>query len=344
MDPISIPRRCSDIAPPAQAIGADAADFIVREVPLYEPSGEGTHRYVRVRKTGWNTRDVVRTLAAEAGVGERDVGYAGMKDRNAVTEQWLSFPEAATDPDTWRLPDGVEILATGLHRNKLRTGHLLANDFELTLSGYSGGIAAAEAIAERVGTEGIYNAYGLQRFGRNGDNLSRALAWARGEFRLRKGFQKKLIPSVLQSELFNRYLVKRAQIEGTLDGDVFRLANTGSHFISDDVAADGARLAEGDILLCGCLPGRRALRPMRAAAELLDECYGDLGVDREGRQRLEDSSPGALRDLLLVPERLAVHAGGDRLRLSFRIPAGSYATLVAREWAESSLADMRGGA
>src|SRR3954470_21861959 len=114
-------------------IGPAPEDFVVDEVPLYPQSGEGEHRYVRIEKRGFTTPAMVRAVTRAAGVDERDVGYAGLKDKHAVTRQWLSLPSKARPPSEWQLPDGIAVVEHTRHGNKLRTGHLLGNRFRIRL-------------------------------------------------------------------------------------------------------------------------------------------------------------------------------------------------------------------
>ena len=153
----------------------DPEDFRVDELPAYLPSGAGPHLYLHVEKRGRTTRDVVRALARALGVGEREVGYAGLKDRAAVTTQWLSFP-VARDPDPAALAgDGYRVLAASRHQNKLRPGHARGNAFEVAVRG--GDLAAAQRAAAALARAGLPNYYGPQRFGHGGANaaLGRAL-------------------------------------------------------------------------------------------------------------------------------------------------------------------------
>ncbi|HEY3664440.1 MAG TPA: tRNA pseudouridine(13) synthase TruD, partial [Polyangiaceae bacterium] len=162
------------------AIGPAPDDFVVDEVPLYPQSGSGEHVYVRVEKRGYTTPAMVRAVTRAAGVDERDVGYAGLKDKHAVTRQWLSLPSKARAPGEWQLPEGISVVEHTRHSNKLRTGHLLGNRFRITLvTADDGALEKAAATAELLRTRGLYNYFGGQRFGRRGDGLGQALVWLR---------------------------------------------------------------------------------------------------------------------------------------------------------------------
>jgi hypothetical protein len=129
------PVRYADLPPVGGKVGPEPEDFLVDEVPAYAASGKGEHQYVLAQKRLLTTPELARRLAKACGVNERDVGYAGLKDKYAVTSQWLSL--ATKTPISPELPlgDGVKILAVTRHDNKLRTGHLLGNRFSITLVG-----------------------------------------------------------------------------------------------------------------------------------------------------------------------------------------------------------------
>src|SRR6266568_1538643 len=118
----ALPLVTADLPGSGGVVRAVPEDFRVDEVAAYVPTGAGPHVYLRVEKRGLTTRDAVRTLARALGVPERDAGFAGMKDKQAVTSQWLSFP-VARDPDPASLAsDGLRVLEASRHANKLRTG------------------------------------------------------------------------------------------------------------------------------------------------------------------------------------------------------------------------------
>jgi len=150
-------------------------DFVVDEIPQYEPSGEGEHVFVHVRKRGLATFEAMRRIAQALAVPERYVGHAGLKDKRAVTTQWLSLPDV--DEDRVRALDveGVEILEVRRHGNRLRIGHLRGNRFSVVVR--EAGPAHARAVFERLVAHGIPNYFGRQRFGSNraGHLVGRAL-------------------------------------------------------------------------------------------------------------------------------------------------------------------------
>src|SRR5690242_15079779 len=108
--------------------------FVVEEIPAYEPSGEGEHTYVWIEKRGLTTMDAVKRLARALDTDARDIGYAGLKDRNAVTRQWISVPRVEPERVLAIAEPDLRVLAAKRHGNKLRTGHLRGNRFEVVVT------------------------------------------------------------------------------------------------------------------------------------------------------------------------------------------------------------------
>lgn len=336
--PFVPPIEFEDLPAVGGRIGEEPEHFLVEEIPAYEPCGEGEHAYVWVEKRLQNTRDVAGHLARAAGVPLREVGYAGLKDRRAVTRQWFSLPVRSRPPEEWQLPEGVKVLSVSRHKNKLRTGHLIGNRFALGFVDVPpGGKERAELIVSRLTTSGVGNYFGPQRFGRGGQNLESALAWLRDGARPPRGTDAKLLSSVLQSEHFNRYAVRRLQDRSRLVfGDVVRLAGSGAHFVVEDAAAEQPRLDAGDLVLTGPMIGPRGLQAKGAARELELAVADEMGLGPDLLERLGDDAPGARRDLLLIPSEISLtEPGPGRLDFSFRLPKGAYATQVARELSRS---------
>ena len=172
---------------PRGTIKTKPEDFVVDEIPAYEPSGEGSHLYVHFRRTNVTTDDAVRAFARALRVERRDIGVAGLKDKVGVTTQWISIP--ANDPSidervATLAIEGVEILEHRRHGNKLKTGHLKGNRFTIVVRDVD--IARMGEIVrtlDRIRDEGVPNAFGAQRFGREGDTHERARAWLTGKER-----------------------------------------------------------------------------------------------------------------------------------------------------------------
>lgn len=319
-------------------VGPEPEDFLVDEVPAYAASGKGEHQYLHVRKRLLTTPDMVRRVARAAGVNEREVGYAGLKDKHAVTTQWLSLFSKTALTTELDVGPGIEILEVTRHDNKLRTGHLLGNRFTITLVGVTEGSAArAEAVVAKLRSDGLPNYFGAQRFGHGGRNVADALAWLARGARGRNRFEQKLFPSVVQSEIFNRYLSARLALgrEQLIAGEVVRLEGAGAMFRVDDVEKEQPRFQARDLHLTGPMIGPK-MRPAAAEAlELEQRLVAELGLDEAALGALGRQAPGVRRDLFAPLTDLTLEAVSDRsepaLRLSFTLPAGGYATEVIRQ-------------
>jgi tRNA pseudouridine13 synthase len=288
------------------------------------------------------TRDAAIALARAARVPERDVGYAGMKDKQGVTTQWFSLPGKAQNPESLVLPPELAVVEASRHGNKLRTGHLRGNRFVLGVVGaLPGGDERARALLARLADRGLLNTFGAQRFGRDGENVQTALAWLRGETTLPRGrerFLSKLYSSAVQAEAFNRYAIARAEagLERLMAGEVVRLSGSSALFVVEDLERETPRLLAGDIGFTGPLPGPK-LRPAATgdALELERSVLRELGLGDKELEALAQHAPGTRRDLVVRPEHVDVRVEGDRLRLCFELPSGSYATEVLREMLRS---------
>ena len=309
-------------------------DFEVEELPAYQPSGEGTHLYLWIEKVEVDTQAVARALAKACGVDAGEVGYAGMKDRRAVTRQLFSVPARnQAGLEGFALP-GVKVLWTRLHQNKLRTGHLIGNRFVLRLrevSDADAGLKSFEVLARR----GLPNAFGAQRFGTKGDNAAWGKMLIQGQ-RLPtrpERFQRKLYLSAYQSELFNRVLAQRL-LDGTFDrallGDRLR-KETGGMFLCEAPEVDQPRVDAFEVSATGPLFGPKMPRPAgevdaRELAVLTEE-----GLTLDDFKRGGGETEGTRRALRVrLGEASAERDGGDLL-LRFTLPAGSYATQVLDE-------------
>ncbi|MFT6399833.1 MAG: tRNA pseudouridine13 synthase [Bradymonadia bacterium] len=161
MNPHTPPIQFADIELPSMQLSSGLAAFVVNEVPLYEPCGEGPHTYVRIEKMGLTTRDAITVVADRAGVRARDVGTAGQKDKFARTTQWMSLPPGAKEFTAGeQLSDSLQILDVSHHGNKLRTGHLKGNGFELTFDVDDAALPEIRQVMDRIASEGMRNYYG----------------------------------------------------------------------------------------------------------------------------------------------------------------------------------------
>jgi tRNA pseudouridine13 synthase len=312
------------------------ATFLVEEIPAYQPAGEGEHTYLWIEKQNLTTLDAVNRLARVLGVGDRDVGYAGMKDRHATTRQWLSFQGVDPAHAQAASVDGIRILSATRHKNKLRVGHLQGNRFEVLLSDLADGeFTAIEAALKVFASKGIANRYGHQRFGAAGDNLAVGLAVLRGTRRESDARRRKLLLSAVQSAVFNCVLDLRSENDGLLvvrEGDIFEKVASGGQFVGTDPSAEQARVDAGEIVPTAPLPGGRVRSPApgTAAAALEDRALAVLGIGPDELTQVGRSLPGTRRPVVvkLTLDDPAVALEPAGLRLRFSLPAGSYATVV----------------
>jgi tRNA pseudouridine13 synthase len=292
----------------AAQIRGEPGDFQVTELLEIDCSGDGEHDWLWLEKTGANTAWVADQLARHAGVSSRDVGYAGLKDRHAVTRQWFSVrrPTAAgTDWDTLDA-DGVTLLEQRRHQRKLKRGAHRGNAFRIALRGDALEPHRDELIArlQILAEQGAPNYFGDQRFGRDGGNIALGESILAGR---RVSRSKRSIGlSALRSLQFNNELGARVAAGNwnrLQPGDTANLDGTGSVFAVDEVTDElEQRCAELDIHPCGTLPAlvaagvKSASRPLRMRVEPLQWRFAE-----------------------------------DALWLEFRLGKGSFATSVLRE-------------
>jgi tRNA pseudouridine13 synthase len=280
-----------------QASGASAAlkllneDFIVTELPVHLPSGEGEHIWLDIEKNGANTAFVAQQLAQAASVQERDVGYAGLKDRYAVTRQWFSIylPKGETPDLTLLQHPEFKVLSQSRHVKKLRPGDLQGNRFRIVLRDVTG----------------------AQRFGFEGGNVEQGRAMLAREIRVRSPKKKGIYLSAVRSFVFNEVLALRIQ-QGlwgmTLPGDVLDeggrptgpLWGRGRVIATDRAQALENGVAERHATLCDGME--------------------HAGLDQERRALV--ASP---------VEMSWEWPQANQLLLTFSLPAGNYATSVLNE-------------
>lgn len=288
-------------------------DFIVTELPLQLPTGEGEHIWLDVEKNGANTAFVAQQLAEAAGVTERDVGYAGLKDRYAITRQWFSIylPKGET-PDLRQLqhPE-FKVLGQTRHVKKLRPGDLMGNRFRIVLRDVIGDRDRIEANLQAVAAHGVPNYFGAQRFGFDGGNVEQGRAMLAREIRVRNPKKKGIYLSAVRSFVFNEVLAFRIQ-QGLwgkcLPGDVLTdeglptgpLWGRGRLISNDDALALESSVAERHAVLCHGME--------------------HAGLDQERRA------------LVARPDDFSWEwPQADQLALTFTLPAGNYATSVLHE-------------
>ncbi len=310
-------------------------DFCVDEILGFEPEGEGEHVFLHLQKRELNTPELVQRISTLSGIHPRDIGFSGMKDRNAVTRQWFSVRMAGRAEPDWRGLENEEVtlLAAGRHRRKLKRGVHRANAFRLLLREVEGEREAIAARLERLRECGAPNYFGEQRFGREGSTLAQAREWMRGGGRRLSRNKRSLYLSALRAALFNRVLadrVERGDWDRVLPGDTCILNGTRSQFRCDAVDAElERRAAEGDVHPALPLWGRGGPVAPRCLEVLAAEGDTCAFLERAGLDL-------GWRPARVIPDDFCWQFCDDGgLLLEFRLGAGSYATALLAEFVQT---------
>jgi tRNA pseudouridine13 synthase len=317
-------------------------DFIVEEVPAYQPCGEGEHLFLWVEKTDVAADDLLRHVARTLGISPRDVGTAGVKDRRAVTRQFVSVP-AECEARLGRIEtDRIHVLRHVRHRNKLRTGHLRGNLFSILVREVDAEAAdKAAPIAAAIRRLGFPNYYGEQRFGREGETLQIGLELLRGTRRpgsipfSQRRFLLRMALSAVQSALFNAVLGQRLRdgLFGTvLAGDVMQVTGSGGQFVATDAAAEQLRFDSRETVLTGPIFGPHMTAPQHEPAEREQRILSAWELSPREFLRFARLTSGTRRPIVVWPDELRFDQETEGLRVEFRLPGGAYATTLLREF------------
>ncbi|AUI66827.1 MULTISPECIES: tRNA pseudouridine(13) synthase TruD [Glaesserella] len=320
---------------PTQAgrLKAEFADFIVKEELGYTLSGEGEFVAVKIRKTDTNTLFVGEKLAEFAGISAKNMSYAGLKDRHAVTEQWFCLHLAGKEtPDfsAFQL-EGVEVLEVTRHNRKIRIGSLSGNHFELLLRD----VKQSDDLTARLNqiqAVGFPNYFTEQRFGRDGHNLTQAMRWAKGEITVKDRKKRSFYLSAARSEIFNLVVSNRIELgltQQVLPFDLIQLAGSNSWFVAqpEELNELNKRLDLQDILLTAPLVGENSLSQQVSEYEQnIVSAQQDL-LALMAKERMS----AARRAMFCKPQQFEWQFEEAGLRLKFFLDAGSYATALVRE-------------
>ncbi len=313
------------------ALKATPEDFVVEELPAYEPSGEGPHHYVEITKRDLTTPELVRRVARVLEMRQDDIGYAGMKDRQAITTQRLSLPAGKSLAPLAQVDNVLDVRDLGLHNNKLRRGHLRGNRFRVRVRDCA--VENAAPILGELQAHGWANRFGQQRFGRDGDNLEGGLELLRNPRLRLPHWKRNLLVSAVQSGLFNQYLdarLKDGLFETVLEGDVCGKLPAGALFVAS--SADQPRLEGFEISQTGPLFGFKMMAAQGPAGEREAALLASSGLEAESFRPLK--AQGARRRIRL-PAELSVAVDGNDLLFAFELPPGSYATVLLDEFMKS---------
>jgi tRNA pseudouridine13 synthase len=326
---------CAHGGPAGRAqLRAEREDFVVREWLGWEADGAGDHLLLKVRKRGANTLWVAKQLARLAKIDPRDVGFAGLKDRDAVAEQSFTVPARSALGEAWMgvTGEGFEVIGAARHRRKLKRGALKGNDFTIVLRAFEGDATVLEQRLRAIAAAGTPNYFGPQRFGRDANNLRTALAWFSGSATPQDRWQRGFALSAARAAIFNAVVARRVQ-DATwnrlLPGEIVNLDGSGSVFVADTIDTGLAERCERlDVHPTGPMWGGPASASGAAAA-----------IEAEVAARHDVLARG-LSEARLEPERRALRIrveglewaiAGDVVELQFRLHRGAFATAVLHE-------------
>jgi tRNA pseudouridine13 synthase len=332
----TLPFITADLPGIGGEIKATPAYFVVEEMPLYEPTGDGQHIYVRLTREGWTTRALLKRLADLFGLQQVDIGCAGLKDKHARVTQTFSLLLPNVDETTvvQRIEDAlpVNVAWARRHRNKLKAGHLLGNRFRIVvLNSSSDALTQGRVIAQALGERGLPNYYGAQRFGVNSDNAlrGREALLGRGP---RERWLKRFLLSAYQSALFNAWLARRlgrGWFDRLLTGDIAKKTDTGGLFEVVDAEIEQPRFDRQEITYTGPIYGARMRWAKGEPGDLERAVLEAAEVTPETLHRARLG--GSRRPACLFLRELAVEPHPDGLLVTLTLPKGAYATTVLRE-------------
>ncbi|SFV90445.1 tRNA pseudouridine 13 synthase [hydrothermal vent metagenome] len=326
-------------------------DFTVEEIPLYAFSGEGEHLVLKVRKKEMTTWEMLDAISNHLGIRRRDIGYAGLKDKHAMTIQYISLPAKLQERLESFAHEKIKILEMTRHNNKIRVGHLKGNRFEIRLKKVLGVQKdKLDSVLKWIKTNGVPNYFGNQRFGTNGNNWEDGKKLLDGTLKMRDRKTREFLMGSYQSYLFNQWLAKRMEInlllqefgeaeteklmqlpQGTLkgtktqpnfykllEGELMMHYPYGKLFAAEDTADEAARFATKDTAPTGLIPGTKTRRAEGSAGiieQMFDEPIKLYGARRYAWVQVTDISKR------YVEEKA-------HYELGFTLPKGSYATNV----------------
>jgi tRNA pseudouridine13 synthase len=329
-------------------------DFVVTEVPLYEMSGEGEHLILTLRKKDLSTWDAVNILSNHLGCRSRDIGYAGLKDKNAMTIQKISVHKSLEEKvDSFEHPQ-IKILNKEYHNNKIRVGHLKGNKFFIRLKRvFPNDALKLKKVLKEIKNHGMPNYFGVQRFGVEGNNHIKGEAIINGEHKEKNRKLKQMFLNAYQSNLFNEWLSKRIELSKLIntftpeelhenmgydkdiiaqakqqphpfkifEGDLIEHYPYGRLFYGEDLQSEAQKFNERDRVPTGLLPGKRVKQAL-GYARTLEEPFD--------KKTFED---GSRRYAWVFPEEIESHYNEDarHFEINFFLPKGSYATELIRE-------------
>lgn len=334
-----------------------ADDFVVEEVPLYEPIDEGQHLYVRLTKSGLTTKEVEGMLRRLFGLKSGDIGFAGMKDKHARTTQTFSLsvghqPPGFAGEAQKRIEEALPVTVewARFHRNKLRPGHLLGNRFTITVNELS--LPADEidrriaAIIARLKTTGAPNYFGPQRFGIDGQNVQKGMELLLGKRHVKDKWLRRFLIAAYQSHLCNQYLavrVNEGNFERLLRGDVAKKVDTGGMFDVEDVEVEQLRYRRHEINFTAPIYGPKMRMAQAESGELEDRILAEAPVTLQHFEKARVQGTRRSGRVLTPDLSFTIDRKDDSppsLVVAFMLPKGAFATTVMGEIMKVDLTHM----
>ncbi len=344
--PLEVPWLTADLPGIGGRIKHLPDDFQVEEIAAYEPVGHGEHLFVWLEKRDLGTAYFQRQIAQRLGVAPGDIGMAGLKDRRAVTRQWVSLPTTVESRLGQLEGDGIRLLGVSRHTNKLRPGHLRGNRFVIRIREPRAEVPLTliETIVQRLRSLGLPNFYGPQRFGHAGETAQWGLALLRQERipaaadgrrpNLRSPFLRKLALSAAQALLFNACLTARLR-EGlfrtVLLGDVLAKWPMGGMFTTSDPTTEQRRFDARELVIAGPIFGRKTFPSKDLVAQREQAILTEFGLTPEAFAGFGKLLQGTRRHYQIYLDDLSATVDAEGVVLRFSLPAGSYATVLLGE-------------
>lgn len=317
-------------------------DFVVIEKNDVELTEKGEHLWLRIRKISSNTAWVATQIASACKVPARQVGFAGQKDRHAITEQWYSvqLPKIRDiDHIKEKFPNEIILIEHHWHQSKIKKGQLKGNEFHITIRDIEGDLASIESNIKSIRTHGVPNYFGPQRFGNQMGNIQKAKDWFENKIKVNNKNLRSLLISAARSHLFNLILAERLRQHiwnKTIKGDILQLDGSHSWFPATDASEDelSTRLDSFDIHITAALWGENTVQSSSACANLETAIALKYPIYQKGFEKYRVKQDR--RSMRVIPGEFFHQWQNNQLALKFTLPPGAFATGVIREILEYS--------
>jgi tRNA pseudouridine13 synthase len=330
-------------------------DFIVTEIPLYEFSGNGEHIILQIRKKDLSTWDMIQILSNHIGCKSRDIGYAGLKDKNAMTTQYISFPKQYEKQLKTFEHKNIKILNQTYHNNKIRVGHLKGNIFFVRLKKVLPHNAKIlESVLKQISIYGMPNYFGYQRFGINEDNYIKGEQIIKNKLKEKNKKLEQMYINAYQSYLFNNWLSKRIELNKLINafkpeelttklnmtreqikilkqqkhpfklflGDVMSHYPFGRIFYIENLKNEAEKFFNRDRVPTGLLCGKKTKLAINEAREI-EKIFDKKIINKNGSRRFAWVFP------INISSKYKEEY--NHFELNFTLPKGAYATELINE-------------